>query len=102
MASGDTTLLSMEKLEDSNAQKSRTLLLTCLDDDSQAPTIAVEISLKIGDQWSEYVTIETASAVPKEIKIDSYGKSWFYTCQGVRFKITKTGSGAVSMVGSWK
>jgi hypothetical protein len=102
IATGSTTLTGRAFGEYSSAQDSRTLLLTCADDNSSTPTIAVSISLKIGDQWSAYTDIETASAVPKEVKIDSYGKSWWYSNQGVTFKITKSGAGAVTMVGTWK
>jgi hypothetical protein len=101
MASDETEVISQDLVFYSNAQDARTLLLTCADDDEQQPTIAVSISLKVGEQWSAYTEIQAATAVPVEFKIDSYDKSWWLSNQGVRFKLTKAGSGASTLVGTW-
>ena len=101
-ATDKTTLYSVEFIEDSNSITERVLFIDCADDDSQTPTIAVAIALTFdkGTTWSDYTTIEAASAVPKEVQVSSYGKSWWIKNTGVKFKITKSGSGAVTHVGA--
>jgi len=101
-ATGDTTIYSREILEDSLTTTERTFLLSCPDDDSSTPTIQVLISLRIGDSWTAYTEIEEASVVPKEVKISSYGKSWWFKNNGVKFQIVKSGAGAVTHAkGQW-
>ena len=95
-ATGDASLLSRQIIEDSDSVTERTLFIDCADDDSSTPTIQVKISLYFGSGWSDYVEIEAASAVAKEIKINSYGKDWWIKNQGVQFQFNKTGAGAVT------
>jgi len=102
IATGDTEIYSREILEDSTSITERTLLLQCADDDSSTPTIQVLISLKMFNNWTEYEGIHAASAVPKEIKLSSYAKSWWLKNNGVKFKIVKSGAGAVTFTkGTW-
>jgi len=99
---GDAVLYSREILEDSESTTERTFLLYCPDDDASTPTIKVDVTLKVGDSWTDYVEIEAASAVPKQIKVSSYDSSWWIKNNGVKFKITKSGAGAVSHTkGQW-
>jgi len=101
-ATGDAIIYSRQILEDSNSTTERTFLLYCADDDASTPTIKVDITLKIGDSWTAYVNIHAASAVAKEIKVSSYDSSWWIKNNGVQFKITKSGAGAVTHTkGQW-
>jgi len=96
MATGDTSVESRSIYNTFNSTDEKVLFVDCADDDSSTPTIKVEISLYIGSGWSDYVEIESASAVPKEVKVSSYGKSWWIKNGGVKFKFTKSGAGAVT------
>ena len=96
-ATGEATLESRGIIEDSESVKERCLFIDCADDNSSTPTIQVKISLSFGPNvWSDWVEIEAASVVPKEIKISSYGKDWWLKNQGVKFQFTKAGAGAVT------
>ena len=97
-ATDKTTLLSRTFIEDSLSTDERVLFIDCADDDIQTPTIKVEISLTFdgGTTWSDWTEIEAASAVPKEVQVTSFDKSWWVKNTGVKFRITKSGSGAVT------
>ena len=100
MATGASTYLSRPMIEDSDSTTERTLFIECADDDVSTPTIEVSISLYFGGAWSDYESIDTATAVARDIKITSYNKSWWIRNKGVRFKLTKVGSGAVTFTGA--
>ena len=95
-ATGDASLDSREILEDSDSVTERILLIDCADDDTSTPTIAISISLYIGNGWTEYTTIEAASVVPKQVVVTAYGKDWWKKNNGVKFRIAKVGAGAVT------
>lgn len=92
----DTTLYSRAILEDSDSTTERILLVDCADDDESTPTIQVLISLLIWAGWTDYVEIEEASAVAKQILVTSYDTSWWKKNSGVKFKFVKAGAGAVT------
>jgi hypothetical protein len=89
--------LSREIVEDSNSTTERQLFLECADDDTSTPTIEIKISLKYGNGWSDWVTIQAATAVPVDFNISSYDQSWWKKNQGVKFSISKVGAGAVTI-----
>lgn len=96
-ATGDSAIYSRQIIEDSDSVTERVLFIDCADDDSSTPTIQVKISLFFGDSaWSDYVEIFAATAAPTEIKVSSYGKSWWLKNKGVKFEINKSGAGAVT------
>ena len=97
-ATGKTVLLGREIIEDSLSTDEKVLFISCADDDVQTPTIKVEISLSFdeGINWNAWTEIEAASAVPKEVQVSSYDKSWWLKNTGVKFRITKSGAGAVT------
>ena len=104
MTSGTATLYSRAFIEDSESTDEKTLFIVCADDDASTPTIAVAIALTFdgGTTWSDYTTIEAASAVAKQVKITSYAKSWWVKNTGVKFRITKSGAAAVTFTsGKW-
>jgi len=96
MATGETSVVTRELWNDLTSINEKVLFVDCADDDGSTPTIKVEISLFMGNGWTDYTEIESASAVPKEIKVSSYGKSWWIKNQSVKFKFTKSGAGAVT------
>ena len=101
-ATDKATLLSRTYIEDSDSTQERVLFISCADDNSSTPTIAVAISLTFdgGTTWTAWTTIETASAVPKDVQVTSYDQTWWVKNQGVKFRITKSGSGAVTHTGA--
>lgn len=92
------TLLSRTFIEDKISTDEMVLFIDCADDDSSTPTIKVEISLSFdeGTTWNDWTEIEAASAVAKEVQVSSYDKSWWVKNTGVKFRITKSGAGAVT------
>jgi len=96
IATGDTTMLSREFGEESDSTIERQLFIECADDDTSTPTIQISISLKYGDGWTDWTSIQTATAVPTDFNVSSYDASWWKKNQGVKFKITKAGAGAVT------
>lgn len=104
LATGSTSVTTRAFLEDSSSTTERSLFVACADDDASTPTIKVEIALSFdgGSTWSDWTEIESASVVPKQIKISAYDKSWWIKNNGVKFKLTKSGAGAVTFTGgSW-
>ena len=97
IATGDSSVTSREIHQDNESITERALFIDCADDDASTPTIKVEISLYYGSGWSDWAEIESASVVPKEVLVTAYDKSWWKKNQGVKFKITKSGAGAVTM-----
>jgi len=96
IATGDASILSREITEESNGVDERQLFIECADDDTSTPTIQISISLKYGDGWTDWTSIQTATAVPTDFNVSSYDSSWWVKNQGVKFKITKSGAGAVT------
>jgi hypothetical protein len=99
--SADLVILSRQILEDSESVKERVLILECADDDTSTPTIQISISLLIGGQWTDFESIASAVAVPKQFVVQSYDTSWWKKNNGVQFQITKAGSGDVTHIGYW-
>ena len=97
IATGDSSVTSREIHQENDSTTERVLFMDCADDDSSTPTIKVEISLYYGSGWSDWSEIESASAVAKEVNVASYNQSWWKKNQGVKFKITKSGAGAVTI-----
>lgn len=99
IASGDTTQLTKEFLEEYNSTDEKTLFMSCADDDSQTPTIKVEAALTFdnGKTWTDWFEIEAAAATPKEVQVFTYGKSWWVKNRGIKFRAVKAGTGAVSI-----
>ena len=102
MASGDSDFVGREIIEDSDSTTERVLFMSCADDDSQTPTIAVAIAFTFdeGTTWTDYTTIQKATTVPTKIQVSAYGSSWWVKNTGVKFKITKSGAGAVTITGA--
>jgi len=96
IATGDSTMLSREIVEDSESTEERQLFIECADDNSSTPTIQISISLKYGDGWTDWTSIQAATAVPTDFNVSSYDASWWKKNNGVKFKITKSGAGAVT------
>ena len=102
IATGSSTLYSREIHEDSKSTLERQLFVECADDDTSTPTIAISISLKYGDGWTDWTEIQAATAVPTDFNVSSYDTSWWKKNQGVKFKFTKSGAGAVTITnGNW-
>lgn len=95
-ATASSTLYSRQIIEDSDSVTERTLFIDAADDDASTPTIQVLISLYFDSGWSDYVEIEAASVVPKEICVTAYAESWWKKNKGVQFKFVKAGAGAVT------
>jgi len=96
IATGDSTLDSRELVEESDSTQERQLFIECADDDTSEPTIQISISLKYGDGWTDWTSIQTATAVPTDFNVSSYDTSWWVKNQGVKFRFTKSGAGAVT------
>ena len=96
IATGSASILSREMTEDSNGVDERQLFIECADDNSSTPTIQISISLKYGDGWTDWTSIQAATAVATDFNVSSYDASWWKKNNGVKFKITKTGAGAVT------
>lgn len=96
IATGDSTLYSREMVEDSNSITERQLFVECADDDTATPTIQISISLKYQDGWTDWTSIASATAVPTDFNVSSYDASWWKKNNGVKFKFTKSGAGAVT------
>ena len=96
IATGDSTLDSREIVEDSESTRERQLFVECADNDTSTPTIKISISLKYGDGWTDWVDIQAATAVPTDFNVSSYDSSWWKKNQGVKFRFTKSGAGAVT------
>jgi len=98
IATGDTTVDTEEFLEEYKSTDEKILFASCADDDSSTPTIQVLAALTFdrGKSWTDYFEIEAASAVPKEIQIAAYDKSWWVKNRGIKFRFVKAGAGAVT------
>ena len=96
IATGDSTLDSREIIETNESTVERQLFVECADDDTSTPTIKISISLKYGDGWTDWTDIQTATAVPTDFNVSSYDSSWWKKNQGVKFRFTKSGAGAVT------
>lgn len=97
IATGSATADSREIHENSDSTTERILFLECADDDTATPTIAISISMKTGDGWSDYTEIQEATAVPVDFVVASYDTSWWRKNEGVKFRFTKSGAGAVTI-----
>ena len=96
IATGDSTLDSREIIETNESTVERQLFVECADDDTSTPTIKISISLKYGDGWTDWTDIQTATAVPTDFNVSSSDSSWWKKNQGVKFRFTKSGAGAVT------
>src|SRR3972149_11531614 len=104
-ATGKTTLLSHNFIEDSEETDNKILSIFCADDDASTPTIRVDIALSFDDgiSWDDWQTIQAATAVPTNFKISSYDKTWWIKNTGVKFRLVKSGAGAVTHTsGRWQ
>jgi len=102
IATGSATLDSREIHEESDSVTERILFCECADDDTSTPTIAISISMKTGDGWSDWTEIQTATAVPTDFVVAAYDSSWWRKNEGVKFRFTKSGAGAVTITnGNW-
>ena len=96
IATGDSTLDSREIVENLTSVTEKVLFVECADDDVATPTIAISISLKYGDGWTDWTEIQSATAVPTDFQVSFYDQSWHKKCHGVKFRFTKSGAGAVT------
>ena len=96
MATGSSTLDSRTIGETSDSITERQLFVECADDDTSTPTIAISISLNYGDGWTDWTEIQAATAVPTDFNVSSYDSDWWKKNQGVKFRFTKVGAGAVT------
>jgi hypothetical protein len=44
----------------------------------------------------DWEDIQSATAVPTDFQVQFYDTSWHMKCQGVKFRFTKAGAGAVT------
>ncbi len=102
IATGDSTLDSRVIGETSDSVTERQLFIECADDNASTPTIAISISLNYGSGWTDWTSIQAATSVPVDFNVSSYDTSWWKKNQGVKFRFTKSGAGAVTFTnGNW-
>jgi len=97
IATGSATLDSRVINQDNTSVTERQLFCECADDDTATPTIAISISLNYGDGWTDWTEIQEATAVPTDFNVSSYDTSWWKKNEGVKFRFTKSGAGAVTI-----
>ena len=97
IATGSSTFDSRIIGQNNESTTERQLFLECADDDTATPTIAISISLNYGDGWTDWTEIQAATAVPTDFNVSSYDTSWWKKNEGVKFRFTKSGAGAVTI-----